>query len=406
MKRKAVVAWGFIVFMKLITNTIMNKTFFSALAFIATFAVSATANDYKGSQPASGHSYKLYNVGTKQFLGIADGQLSLGGDAVAVGLDAVENTKTPGFYRLNANGAELTADLSGAMSLAGGKFDEWRIEPVNGKENVYTISSRNTEASASYYIYQSSVYNRLAAMPQQPAGEFEAAQWLLVDAAEVETPQYEFKENDATYERHDDAYASVHLYRNFTLNHWNTFCSPVDISEEQLKEQFGDDVHVAELTGYNGSELNFTTTHSVKAGMPCIVNPTKGTNDYYSFMGDMTFAPKAESVTIKGVTFTGTLAAVQPTDKDYVFNSATSAAESAKGKIGGMSAYFTLKYATSEINSWTLDGTTSIGSIHTGDSKSGDIYGIGGEKVKSGATSADGLQRGVYIMKGKKVTKK
>lgn len=385
----------------------MNKTLLSALAFLATFAATASANDYKGSKPASGKSYKLYNVGTKQFLGINDGQLSLGGDAVAVGLDAVESAKTPGFYRLNINGAELTANLAGTLSLTGGKFGEWRIEPVSGKENVYTISSRNTEASASYYIYQNSIYDRLAAMPQQPAGEFEAAQWLLVDATEVETPLYKYTENDAAYERHDDAYAAVNLYRKFSLNHWNTFCSPVDISEEQMKEQFGDDVHTAELTAYNGSELNFSTTHGVKAGVPCIIYATKApVNDDYEFIGNMSFAQQAESVEIGGVKFTGTLATVQPTAKDYVLNPATSSAESATDKIGALNAYFTLKYATSEITSWTLDGTTAIGSIHTDGGKAADIYGIGGEKVKSDATSTDGLQRGVYIMKGKKVTKK
>lgn len=37
------------------------------------------------------------------------------------------------------------------------------------------------------YLYQNSVYNRIAAMPQMPGKEFEAAQWLLVDANTPET---------------------------------------------------------------------------------------------------------------------------------------------------------------------------------------------------------------------------
>lgn len=391
----------------------MNKTFITAIALMGAFAATASAADYKGSLPVSGKTYRLYNVGAKQFLGTDGAKLVLGGERVEVSLDGVSDTKTPGFFRLTVGSVPLTAGLYGLPQLSeDGKFAEWRMEPVAGTDGAYAISSRNTEASASFYLYQNSLYNRLAAMPQQPAKEFEAAQWLLVDAAEVETPNYKYSEDDATYERHDDAYASVDLYREFTLNQWNIFCSPVDIDEEQLKDQLGDDVHVAELTGYDGSELKFTTTHSVKAGVPCIVNPTKATlNGNYEFIGNMQFASRAGSVEQSGLVFYGTLALTTPSQNAYGFNTKTSAVQPLPDDIvqrgvPSMSGYFVTTNATSEITSWSLDGTTGIGSILSDGIKPADVYTIGGQKVKSGATSIDNLERGVYVLKGKKAIKK
>lgn len=159
----------------------MNKLFFTALALLGT-CTAVAAEDYKGETPKSGGTYCLYNVGKKQFLGTEDGRLVLGGEKVKVTLEQIESATTPGFYRIMSGDTAWGAELWGTPSAKGGTFSEWRIEPVEGSTEEYAISSRNTEASASMYLYQNSVYNRIAAMPQMPGKEFEAAQWLLVDA--------------------------------------------------------------------------------------------------------------------------------------------------------------------------------------------------------------------------------
>lgn len=85
--------------------------------------------------------------GTKQFLGIENGRLVLGGEKVDVTLSAVNDTNTPGFFRLTSPDGTWHADLYGTPSLETDKFSQWRIEPVNGKKDIYAIASRNTEAS-------------------------------------------------------------------------------------------------------------------------------------------------------------------------------------------------------------------------------------------------------------------
>ena len=124
----------------------MNKLFFTALALLGT-CTAVAAEDYKGETPKSGGTYCLYNVGKKQFLGSTE---------------------------------------------------------------EYAISSRNTEASASMYLYQNSVYNRIAAMPQMPGKEFEAAQWLLVDANSPETAIEGVKTDGAETEQKQTHAKGVH----------------------------------------------------------------------------------------------------------------------------------------------------------------------------------------------------
>ena len=45
---------------------------------------------------------------------------------------------------------------------------------------------------------------------------------------------------------------TVYLKRKFTLNKWNSFVTPVGLTNAQVKQAFGDDVKVAELAGVGG----------------------------------------------------------------------------------------------------------------------------------------------------------
>ena len=308
----------------------MNKTLLTVLALSCTMTANVAAQDYKGSAPESGATYNLYNVGTKQFLGIENGRLVLGGNALDVTLEAVNDTNTPGFFRLTSADGTWHADLYGSPSLETDKFSQWRIEPVNGKKDVYAIASRNTEASASLYLYQNEALGRLSAVPQQPSAQFEAAQWKLVYTGEDTPPLYGFDENSKTYENPRDGYAVVSITRTFQPGQWTTFCSPVNLTESQLKQLFGDDVQVAELKAQNANELQFVTSHSLKAGVPCIIKVMKPTeNNEYLLEDNFTFASQAETVNVNGGAFYGTLS-VTTADGGYSLNPNTSAVEQIK----------------------------------------------------------------------------
>lgn len=383
----------------------MNKTLLTVLALSCSMTANVAAQEYKGSAPVSGATYNLYNVGTKQFLGIENGRLVLGGEKVDVTLSAVNDTNTPGFFRLTSPDGTWHADLYGTPSLETDKFSQWRIEPVNGKKDVYAIASRNTEASASLYLYQNEALGRLAAVPQQPSAQFEAAQWKLVYTGENTPPLYGFDENSKTYENPRDGYAVVSITRTFQPGQWTTFCSPVNLTESQLKQLFGDDVQVAELKAQNANELQFVTSYSLKAGVPCIIKVMKpAENNNYNIEDNFTFASQAEMVPVNGGTFHGTLTVTKP-NFGYALNPATSAVEPIdKGYVvDAMSAYYVSNIDV-VVDRWSLDGTTGIGTITTV-SPEGDIYTIGGQKVGSGEKAAKRLQHGVYVVGGKKHAK-
>lgn len=383
----------------------MNKTLLTVLALSCSMTANVAAQDYKGSAPESGATYNLYNVGTKQFLGIENGRLVLGGNALDVTLEAVNDTNTPGFFRLTSADGTWHADLYGTPSLETDKFSQWRIEPVNGKKDVYAIASRNTEASASLYLYQNEALGRLSAVPQQPSAQFEAAQWKLINTEGNTPPLYGFDEDSKTYENPGDGYWVVSITRTFQPGQWTTFCSPVNLTETQLKQLFGDDVQVAELKGQNSNELQFVTSHSLKAGVPCIIKVMKpAENNNYNIEDNFTFASQAETVPVNGGAFHGTLTVSEP-NGGYALNPATSAVEPIVNgyEVSAMSAYYVSNLDV-VIDCWSLDGTTGIGTITT-TTPEGDIYTIGGQKVGNGEKAVKRLQRGVYVVGGKKHAK-
>ena len=61
----------------------------------------------------------------------------------------------------------------------------------------------------------------------------------------------------------------------------------------------------------------------------------------------------------------------------------------------------------SKLSNWTIGGSTAIdGIVESFDTKPYDIYNLNGQKVKTNATSLDGLPSGLYIVNGKKVVKR
>lgn len=380
----------------------MNKTFFTALALLCACST-ASADTYKGSSPTPGESYYLYNVDRNEFLGTDGNSLVLGGEKVEVTLESIESSATPGFFRIKTASGELGATLFGTPSTSGGTYSEWRIERVEGTES-YAIASRNAEASASFYLYQSPVYNRLAAMPRVPSSDFKAAQWLLVSTKGA-TPVYTFSEDDTQYDIHADGEAEVQLARSFNLDAWNGFCSPINISEEQIKEQFGDGTKVAEFTGFSGNEAQFTSVSSIKAGVPYLILPKKDNHadHHYTFTGDMSFATSTSGVDYDGVSFCGTLASGKYSSPAYVVDGNHGVEPATSYDVCGMNAYFSSQNHV--VTSWSLDGETAIGSVNADGSAPFDVFTTAGQKVKSKTHDTNDLQKGVYIMGGKKRTK-
>ena len=80
----------------------------------------------------------------------------------------------------------------------------------------------------------------------------------------------------------------LHLAKTFTMNRWNSFVLPVDLTANQLRTAFGNDVRLAKLKTLTDTELQFETVNldentniALVAYQPYIIFPTK-TMDQYS----------------------------------------------------------------------------------------------------------------------------
>ena len=80
----------------------------------------------------------------------------------------------------------------------------------------------------------------------------------------------------------------LHLAKTFTMNRWNSFVLPVDLTANQLRTAFGNDVRLAKLKTLTETELQFETVNldentniALVAYQPYIIFPTK-TMDQYS----------------------------------------------------------------------------------------------------------------------------
>lgn len=70
----------------------------------------------------------------------------------------------------------------------------------------------------------------------------------------------------------------------------------------------------------------------------------------------------------------------------------------------GFRVYFTEDTQAGTITEWQLDGTLQIDATTGAErTEAGDIYSAAGQRVRRNATDATGLQKGVYIMNGKKM---
>ena len=244
---------------------------------------------------------------------------------------------------------------------------------------------------------------------------------------------------------------TVYLKRSFTLNKWNSFVTPVGLTNAQVKQAFGDDVKVAKLAGVGGvtsreSSIDFRTVDLSQEGIAIepaqmyLVKPTKDAVDMNLELVDdsivrgkmyligrrsldgnkitdgtltikPTYGKPAESAEITGaqVDFMGT----------YVRLDATKGPQAGAYAWSGGDMYHLKKAnAIKGFRGWLVDHTgaksikfnigdgsvTSIDEVIANDraEKTSDaVYTVDGVKIRDNASSLEGLPAGLYIFKGK-----
>lgn len=197
-------------------------------------------------------------------------------------------------------------------------------------------------------------------------------------------------------------YADVTLNRNIKGdNIWNTFVVPFDISNDELKDAFGNDVAVAEYSeeadGEN-STVNFNSmeTPAITANTPVLLKGNSGTN--YSFTGKLIKEGDAQ-VAGTNFNFVGTyVASTTIAEGDYFIGSNNLyKSDGTTTTISGTRAYLKANTAEARIVNFYLDGEDTTGIMNIdGTITTGKVYNMQGQQVKN-------AKNGIFIQNGKKV---
>lgn len=209
------------------------------------------------------------------------------------------------------------------------------------------------------------------------------------------------------------------LVANVTLDRklgekWNTIVLPFALDETQVTEMFGEGAKVAAYKGstVNGDHvtLNFEEQTSMEAQTPYMIKP--GTNASYKVNGVIlepaSGLKKVEDANHNGIDFVGNYTTGQTLQQNSFFIS-----NNVFYRVSGqetMNAYrATFQVPTStkaKIMNTVFVGeggsVTAIDDVHVSPQGSFDVYHINGMLVKKNAIDLNGLDKGIYIINGKK----
>ena len=211
---------------------------------------------------------------------------------------------------------------------------------------------------------------------------------------------------DITIDENDDytpefKFANVELIRNIKANTWNTFVVPFDITNDELKDIFGDYVAVAEFsessTDPNAVTVNFITmaTPAITANTPVLLK-LSNTGNTFEFDNKLIKTGEAK-VAGTNVDFVGTYAPITVKADDYFISADKLYKSTGRTTIKGTRAYIDAKNA-SNVKLFIDDFETGIESLTPDPSPVGEgsLFNIAGQRVNK-------AQKGIYIQNGKKV---
>lgn len=209
------------------------------------------------------------------------------------------------------------------------------------------------------------------------------------------------------------------LVANVTLNRklgekWNTIVLPFALNEAQVTEMFGEGAKVAAYKGstVNGDHvtLNFEEQTSMEAQTPYMIKP--GTNASKKVNG-VVLEPasglkKVEDANHNGIDFVGNYTTGQTLQQNSFFiSNNTFYRASGQETMNAYRATFQVSTSTpAKIMNTVFVGeggsVTAIDDVHVSPQGSFDVYYINGMLVKKNAIDLNGLDKGIYIINGKK----
>ena len=352
-------------------------------------------------------------------------------------------TLLPGYGGTNVTEAQKLAAGKALYDNENGKYTVKVVIFANAEDDI-KIGIKKDAATKSDVCYRFLWWNYCYDTDYVGVDNF-AVRYVGKSKASIFVLDEDSTSEDYMKKATGDAYKDVTVYlkRSFTLNKWNSFVTPVGLTNAQVKQAFGDDVKVAELAGVGGvtgreSSIDFRTVDlsqegiAIKPAQMYLVKPTKdavdmnlelvdGTKvsgkmyligrcsfDGSKIDGTLKINPGAE-ITGAQVDFMGTYVALDATNGPQAGAYAWS---------GGDMYYLNKANAIKGFRGWLVDhtGTNSIkfnigdGSVTSIDEviandraeKTSDaVYTVDGVKIRDNASSLEGLPAGLYIFKGK-----
>ena len=217
------------------------------------------------------------------------------------------------------------------------------------------------------------------------------------------------------YDVKADMYADVTLQRKLVAEKWNTFCVPFALTAEQVEaNKLGE---VRQASG-EGITLDFDKVDAVEAGVPYLVKPEEVVTEIKAD-GVMVSAKQPEAFPMNLVSMTGNYGATHVPQGAYFINDDMFylADQADKVSLKGFRAYINVDSESPVVGVNRLlidiDGSvTSVGEVLDNTAEDGgkmvDVFTLSGVKVKVGVKKTEalsGLERGIYIVDGKKVIK-
>lgn len=245
------------------------------------------------------------------------------------------------------------------------------------------------------------------------------------------TDEYILDERSTIAPARVNSSVNVHVKRSLKAGKWNTICLPFEMNEEQVKSIFGNDV---ELADFNGSQstidngnitdltLNFKTLSSVAISMnhPYLIR-ISGPDDIdyadgFKVSVSLVKPSTSPATSIGDDKFVGTYVSTLIGSEDnpvlYISDDKFYIAVG-KSKLKAFRGYFELfdlidymdyiKETGAKIN-LSVDGeATAIEGINANQRVVEGVYDLQGRKVMVKDGDINNLQRGLYIINGKKV---
>lgn len=198
--------------------------------------------------------------------------------------------------------------------------------------------------------------------------------------------------------------------RTFQKDIWNTICLPFSLTEERLKETFGDNVQLYEYSEITDNTMTFSPAPDTKllAGKPYLLKFSNNNITNPSFSNVVFSASKPLTIYYpenNGYGFAGTILTTSlSTDGTNLFLKADGKLYKptvSGNKIGGLRAYFIVPSNAANISiagiDETIDGIQGLEASTI--VKNSKIYNLNGQYV---GNMTDALPKGIYVSNGQK----